>query len=133
MSDSQVAAMRAELQELHDEVARLRSEVSSFRHKPGTSMRHRNLCPMCGARSFLHASEIRDGSVHRPMALQIDGTLKYTQTEIGVFQVYICRSCEFAEWYVAGAGDIDPEKLDKKNRQKVRIIDGQPPKDGVFR
>lgn len=135
MSDPQtLATLRAELQKLSSEVERLRNEVEAVRRSPGTSLRKHNLCPMCGARSVLHASEIRDrsaGSDRSLMALQSEGVFK--ERAIGAFQAYICRGCDFAEWYVSGAGDITPEKLDKYNRKKIRIIEGQVPSDGAFR
>ena len=135
MNDSQtLETLRRALDDLRSEVERLRVEVGAVRSNPGTSLRSHNKCPMCDERSVLHVREIRDrssGSDKSPMALQINGV--FAETAMGVFQAYICRGCDFAEWYMSGAGDIDHEKLDKNNRKNVSIIDGQLPTDGVYR
>lgn len=130
---SSIEAVESELQALRAEVERLRSELESARHKPGTSMRSHNLCPMCGGRSFLHLAEIRDHQQggHEAMTVQLMGILRLQPK--GVFEVYACRGCEYLEWYLKGAADIDPAELDKKNRKIARIIDGEPPTGGVFR
>jgi hypothetical protein len=66
-----------------------------------------------------------------PMSIQLVGVIRIRS--VGDFEVYICRDCELAEWYVKGAKDIDPEALDKKNRKLVRIIENEIPENGPFR
>lgn len=105
-----------------------------MRRRPGTSMREHHRCPGCHGRSFLHLSRVRDhnyGDAHTFMAIEVKGTFR--KRGIGTFELYVCRSCELAEWYVSGAGEIDPQTLDDTNRQYVRIIDEEVPGEGPFR
>jgi len=65
------------------------------------------------------------------MSIEIKGALSERNT--GRFELWVCRSCEYAEWYVSGAADIDPGELDKKNRKHVRLVDASVEADGPFR
>lgn len=128
------AEIHTQLQELRTEVEALRRELQRVRRHPGVSMRAQNRCPQCNGRSILHLRRVRDhnyGDAHTAMAIQLEGVFK--KREIGAFELFVCRQCEFGEWYVSGAGEIDPEKLDKANRKNVRIIDEEPPDGGPFR
>tara|TARA_R110002096_G_scaffold44526_11_gene120359 strand:+ start:24626 stop:25030 length:405 start_codon:yes stop_codon:yes gene_type:complete len=134
MSSSDTATIMAELAALRGEVETLRAEVASHRNASRTSLKEHHRCPQCQGTSVLHCAEIRDhnhGGGHMPMSIQTSGTFRL-RTE-GDFEVYICRNCELAEWYLKGARDIVPEKLDKKNRKLVRIIENANLDNGPFR
>lgn len=130
MNSSEVTEELAALRSL---VETLRAEVASHRTASRSSLKEHHRCPQCGGTSILHCSEIRDHNQggHMPMSIQLSGLLQ-NRSE-GDFEVYICRRCELAEWYLKGASDINPAKLDKKNRKLVRIIENDVPEDGPFR
>ena len=126
--------LEAEVDQLRAQLQALREQLDGLTRYPGASLRRHNRCPACGGTSILHVAEVRDhnyGDAHTGMAIQIKGVFK--RKLLGAFEVFVCRQCELAEWYVKGAGEIDPENLDKANRKNVVIIDGTPPEDGPFR
>jgi predicted nucleic-acid-binding Zn-ribbon protein len=123
--------MRAEIAALRQEVRALRQEIADGRMVSGHSMRKHGRCPRCGHADLLHVSRIYDHSLGDYMKVHSEGLFRGRPT--GTFEVYACRQCEFAEWYVVGAGEMDPKKLGHLNRDHVRIIRSDPPGDGPFR
>lgn len=126
-------SVQEQIQALASELATMRAELSALHNTPRTSLKQHNRCPSCQSTSILHCNEIRDYSAegHTPMSIQLNGVFR--KRSVGTFEVYICRQCELAEWYVRGAGDIQPDKLDKGNRKNIRIIDSDTPSSGPFR
>ncbi len=116
------------------EVDELRQQIALDSAVEDT-MRRRQRCPACAAQSILHFATVRDhnyGDAFAPMALELRGIL--STTPIGEFEIYVCRGCGLVEWYVKGAGEIDPAKLDKHNRASVTLIEHEPPAPGgVYR
>jgi len=136
MDDQEVSRLKDELQELRAELEQLRAEVSRNDPSHGDSMRSQLTCPKCKGRSILHVERLRDhnyGNNHTHMAIQENIAGLFRKKWTGAFEVYVCRACEYAEWYVTGAGDIEPEKLDRQNRKYVRIIDGEPSESAPYR
>lgn len=133
-SSNSDSSWQAQVDELRSELALMRAELTSLRNSPRTSLKLHNRCPSCQGTSVLHCNEIRDynnDNSHSPMSIQLMGVLR--KRAIGSFEAYICRQCEFVEWYLKGAADIVPGKLDKRNRKNIRIVDSEMPKDGPFR
>lgn len=126
--------LEAEIDQLRAELSDLREKLAHVTRYPGTSLRRHSRCPACGGTSILHISELRDhtyGDAHSAMSIEIKGVFR--RRHIGMFEVFVCRQCELAEWYVQGAGEIEPEALDKINRKNITIIDDTPPDGGPFR
>ncbi len=134
MTEAEIARIATELEDLRSEVRNLRMEMAREKAHPGASMRQKGICRCCGGRSFLHVARVRDhnyGDAHTFMAIEHRGILKNKST--GTFELYACRRCELVEWYVTGAGDIDPDTLDRKNRENIRIVDDSLPPSGPLR
>ena len=133
MSPAESASIKEELVALRSVVESLQAEVARHRNASRTSLKEHHRCPQCQGTSILHCDEIQDHNAAGPMPMSIQLSGIFTQRTMGDFEVYICRKCELAEWYVKGAGDIVPEELDKKNRKLVRIIENETPSNGPFR
>ncbi len=136
MDEQATTRMQGEIDELRAELERLKADLSRARTNPGDSMREQLTCPKCKGRSILHMQRVRDynySNMHVPMAIQEQATGFFSKRTIGAFELYACRACEYAEWYVVGAGEVDPTELDKENRKLIHIIENEPPESGPFR
>lgn len=134
-TDDRIAALEQQVTRLSEQLAELGRSVDTARGHLTLSMRKQLRCPACGARSLLHFAHVRDhnyGNAFAPMAVELRGMV--STTPFGEFEIYVCRACGIVEWYIKGAGEIDPEQLDKKNRENIRIIDNDLPEgDGPYR
>ena len=133
MSHPETASLTEELAALRREVALLQTEIARHRNASRTSLKEHHRCPQCQGTSILHCDEIQDHTASGPVPMSIQLSGSFSLRTVGDFEVFICRRCELAEWYVKGVGDIDPQKLNKKYRKLVRIIDNETPGNGPFR
>jgi predicted nucleic-acid-binding Zn-ribbon protein len=83
----------------------------------------RNLeCPNCGDRVFLHFQDKTSGELSR---VDVQWCLWWDPGGSGSFEVFVCKSCGFTEWYAHGVSDIraDPDR-------GIHVIDARAPVSG---
>lgn len=126
--------VRAELDALRGEVARLREETDSLRRQVADArgeialtMRGQTRCPACGAIELLHAVEILDrgeSNWRNPMSLAKKGVIR--DRPFGQFECYVCTGCGLVEWYCDGSS-VEPDG------EKIRRIEGSESSSGPYR
>lgn len=106
--------------EIERKLEELTKENGSLKRRISLSMREDHICPRCEHATVIHASSVleRTDSTRESMAV-CQPSVWSGKTE-GEFEVYVCRGCGFAEWYVK-----DPEQLGAhdKSREKLRFLE----------
>ena len=100
--------LTAAVERLSADVETLRAVISASRERIALTMRGQTRCPGCGCTSILHSFKIldrADGNFRKNLAL-VQPSVWRGRTE-GELEVYACRQCGLAEWYVKGVGEID--------------------------
>lgn len=107
------------LSEIEHRLAALEKENAALRRRVGLSMREDQTCPRCEHEEVVHAESILDRAHEgRAQLSVIQPSIWSSQTE-GEFEVYVCRSCGFVEWYVK-----QPKGLGRHSKSKdlVKVL-----------
>ncbi|RMG06649.1 MAG: hypothetical protein D6731_25265 [Planctomycetota bacterium] len=71
-------------------------------------MKRSGKCPKCGSRELFHTPEVMDrgeGNVALPFAVGRTGPVH--AHDYGQFELFACRRCGYAEFYVIDPGALD--------------------------
>lgn len=104
-----------------DELAK---ENAELRRRLDLSMRKNHVCPRCEHREIVHAPTVLDSTDSSREALAIIQPSPWRRNTEGEFEVYVCRSCGFVEWYVKEPGDVGSHK---KSASQVSIRHAKEP------
>ena len=114
--------------------------VKELTHRLGQSppsdhltMKRHQICPKCSHRSFLRVNQLLDNATAGSIPVSINRASIWGTKPEGTFEVFACRNCEFVEWYLDGAGQLDPKTFKKIYKEQVEIIEAPNPESGVFR
>ena len=70
-------------------------------------MKKTGICPKCGEGGLFHAPEVMDrGDGNAAMPLSIGRTDSIEARDLGRFEVYACRGCGRAEFYVVNPAEL---------------------------
>lgn len=126
---SDVEVLQETVASLLDEVGSLRVKLDSASRRVNTSLRESLRCPGCGGTTILHAPQVldrADGGARAAMALTQPSM--WRSATVGELEVYFCKRCGLAEWYVK-----DPTKI-RADGEQIRELDGsRGPTGGAYR
>jgi hypothetical protein len=126
---SDVEVLQEAVASLRDEVQVLRVKLDAASRRANTSLREGLRCPGCGGTTILHAPQVldrADGGGRAAMAL-VQPSM-WRSTTIGELEVYFCKRCGLAEWYVKDTTTIHADG------EQIRELDGsRGPTGGAYR
>lgn len=116
---AEVAALRAEVEQLRGLVEALDAELRRARQHIDLTMRGQLRCRACGCRRIAHSMKVLDrgdGDMRNDMALYKP---KWWSGKVqGELEAYTCTKCGLVEWWVKDPGELT------EHEDFLRIIDG---------
>jgi len=71
-------------------------------------MKNSKTCPKCSHGEVYHSPCVMDrGDGNEALCLAIGRSDPITARVVGQFEVYVCRSCGFSEFYVRSPGELE--------------------------
>jgi hypothetical protein len=104
------------LLEIETQLESLKRENDELKRRLSLSMREDHICPRCEHPEVAHASSILDRSESGREELAVIQPSIWSSKSEGKFEIFVCRSCGFVEWYVK-----EPELLGRHDKSKDTI------------